>query len=414
MNKILNRTTLYKLFFWILVGVFSLGQLQRIELRGAFSGVNFYIHEILLVLFVIFIGISQTNSLVTFLKKIVKKISTKKFETYFLILCGFSFILNLILHFDLVTLLYLARFLLYITFVLVTSFLIFNKKIEREYLHFQIFSIGIFSLVLGFLQYIFIKDTRFLSVLGWDDHYARLIGSYFDPGFTGIILLLTMLLGLSHKLLKNTYIQVLIVASFSWGIILTFSRASYLSLLIVLNIVGSFKINKEIKSKYSKYLVLIPVFFITALVFLAPKPFGEGVDLLRTASIQARVTSISQQLGNTTNKTILIGDGLFFTQSYKSENNSQILPSHSRIPDNIFVTVFTGTGIFGLGLFIVVLLNQIRQLAKENIFLLASLVAILIHSQFNNSLLQPFVLFIFLNSFIVLQKNSKTKMLKSK
>ncbi len=42
----------------------------------------------------------------------------------------------------------------------------------------------------GLLQYLFLPDVSFLSALNWDNHYFRLVSTFFDPGFTGAILVL--------------------------------------------------------------------------------------------------------------------------------------------------------------------------------------------------------------------------------
>ena len=402
MKKIFNSYNYYKIYFWILVGTLSLGQLQRVELPGLLLGVNFYLHEVLLFIFIVLVSFFNFSDYTDFIRSKYLKIQQKNFpvEIFFIVLLLASFVFNLIFNFDLIAVLYFVRLCLYLSFTMIVLFSIEKKKIQVEYLHFQLFSIGIFSLLLGFLQYTFITDTRFLSVLGWDDHYARMIGTYFDPGFTGIILVLTLILGLSHTLLQNKRFQALATAIFSWGVVLTFSRASYVSLVVALICIGVYKYKKILSTQK---VVLVTSVLIITLVILAPKPMGEGVDLLRTASITARTSSITQQLSTTTNGSFFIGNGLFFTQN--SSQITTIIPSHSRIPDNLFVTVFLAGGIFALLSFIWIVLKYVRILSASNYYLLAVVLAVLFHSQFNNSVLQPFVLFVFLNSCVVLSRS---------
>ena len=380
------------IILWILVGLLSLGQLQRIELPK--YTISFYLHDIFIILFVfhtVFTNpIALYNNIHIFFKK-------EKIIQLFTGVTILSLILNFIINPDYIVLLYSFRLLTYILFGFSIALLIKNKIIDAEYLKFQIFSVGLFSLLLGFLQFIFIPDTRFLSVLGWDDHYARLISTYFDPGFTGIIFLFTLFVGLSSNYIKNKYIQLLLIFSFSWGIILTFSRASYLALLIGLLLIAVHKI------KLNTTLLKIGILGSLSIVFLiiiAPKPYGEGVNLLRTASIYARTNAIKEQLTTLSAQTIVIGNGLFSKKNSLSSitetQTNNLIPSHSRLPDNIFVTVLLSTGVFGLFLFILILNKWIQQLRSRNIFIAIGFICILIHSQFSNSLLQPFVLLLLL------------------
>src|SRR3989344_2158874 len=159
--------------------------------------------------------------------------------------------------------LYLVRFLAYS--------LLINLKIDKKYLLFFSSSIAVFGLV----QYLLVPDTRFLAALNWDDHYYRLLSTLLDPNFTGIILVLGLiLLYLSRPVSKR-----LLVLHFL-ALLLTYSRGSYLALLVAGVAIAAFK-------KKFKLILFIPLFLLS-LLFL-PRPGGEGVKLERTFSIQQRL-----------------------------------------------------------------------------------------------------------------------------
>ncbi len=392
-----------KILLWVLVGLLSLGQLQRIELQQLNSTVSLYFHDALIIFFIFHVLFTNfirfKNIIIDYLKK------EKKLQL-FIGLTIFSLVINILNTGDYISVLYLLRLFIYIIFGFSLLFLIKNNKYNAEYLKFQFFSVGLIGLFLGFLQFIFIKDTRFLSIFGWDDHYARLIGTYFDPGFTGIIFLLTLLIGLSSKYLQKSIVKIALSLFFIWGIILTFSRASYLALVMSLLIIVLLNIKiTEIPVKK----ILTGLAFIVVLVILAPKPYGEGVNLFRTSTITARTTAFTQQLTKLTPQTILIGNGPFSEKNslnYQQNKTNQIIPSHSRVPDNIFITVLLSTGVFGLLLFVTLLFDWAKKLRTKDTYLFAGFVSLLGHTQFSNSLLQPFVLLILLGGIVSVQHKS--------
>jgi hypothetical protein len=388
-----------KILLWTLVGLLALGQLQRVELPQ--YNLAFYYHDILISIWLL---ISLLQYPIKFKNYLTDFFNKNKNATIFSSIMLISLVLNTSISWDITAIFYTLRLATYISFAFSLSFLIKNKKIDPEYLKFQLFSIGVLGLFLGFIQYTFIKDTRFLSIFGWDDHYARLIGTYFDPGFTGIIFLLTLFIGLSSKYIQNKILQAVIIISFTWGIVLTFSRASYLSLVAGFLIIAlsGIKISKQSFQKIFTGTVL----FIF-LIILAPKPFGEGVDLFRTSTIYARYSAVTQQLKNIDSKTFFIGNGPYSQKnslSYLSETNNKLIPSHSRVPDNIFINVLLSSGIFGLLFFISFLFNSGKNLKSKNLFIYAGFISLLVHTQFNSSLIQPFILLIFLSGVASLEE----------
>src|SRR3990170_4029419 len=58
---------------------------------------------------------------------------------------------------------------------------------------------GLALTVFGLAQYLLVPDLTQLKWLGWDDHFYRLVGTLLDPGFTGVMIILTVFLGLEVK-----------------------------------------------------------------------------------------------------------------------------------------------------------------------------------------------------------------------
>ncbi len=410
---------------WIFIGLLSLGQFQRIELGPNTNSVNIYFHDIFIFSWLLYLAIKTKLS---FVKKFLKKEVLRKFikiykvEFIFILITFIGVIFNLGLNKDLISVLYIMRLVGYLVFAASLKMLTSgekNKDIDLykltndeqnqslSELRFKSFSAGLIILALGLLQITLISDTRFLAIFGWDDHYNRLISTIFDPGFTGIILIITYFYFLSLRksifhmksLVTGNLLELLLTLVFFWSIALTYSRASYLSLLVGL-ITFAF-INKK---NTLKYLIASAIFVL--MIFITPKPGGEGVNLARTSTIDARTSTIEYELKKTQPQTILIGNGLFSVQN--SLEKHPFIRSHSRIPDNFLVNIFLSTGVFGFILALILIIKWLIKTIKIDQELGIAILATLVHSQFNNSMLQSFVLLILLGGIASTKTKVKT------
>jgi len=247
---------------------------------------------------------------------------------------------------------YLFRLIIYPSLFFAISFVDKNRLIKPITI-----SIGIF-LFLSLVQYLSFPDMRFLKSLGFDDHYYRLIGSFYDPNFTGAILA-----GLSLYFIgKNKIIYSIPLITL---LSLTFSRASYLAFAVGLIIL--LLTRKKIK------LILL-VALLGVIVYLIPKPFGEGVNLFRTFSIYSRIESWQSGLNLFIDKPIL-GWG------YNTLRNAE--GGRFQV-DNSFIFLLATTGLVGFFAFMNLLIKIYRQAKDREMLLIPT--TILIHSLFNNSL----------------------------
>jgi len=218
-------------------------------------------------------------------------------------------------------------------------------------------SLGIF-LLLGILQYAIFPDMRYLKNLGFDDHYFRLIGSFYDPNFTGAVLAAIALYFVNKS-------KIFLSIPFVCLLGLTFSRASYL--VFVVGLVYILVTHKKIKLFF--LLILLGI-----IIYVIPKPFGEGVNLLRTFSIYSRLGSW-QQGGALFLDKPLLGWGY---NTLRGTDNSRFQI------DNSYLFLLATTGLFGIIAFINLFLHIIKNTTNESLKILAF--AILFHSLFNNSL----------------------------
>lgn len=225
--------------------------------------------------------------------------------------------------------------------------------------------------IFGILQYILLPDMRFLKLIGFDDHYYRLIGTLFDPNFTGAILGAA---ALSSFAFSNWIVGIILL----FVMAPTFSRGSYLSFstgIIFLFI------------KQRKVLNLLLLFLLAVVIVLIPKPFGEGVNLWRTFSIFSRIESWGDGISLAIEKPFL-GWGYNTLRSITGDR-FQI--------DNSYIYIAATTGLLGLTSFLYLLYKSIRsvKILPGLLFLLS----LLFHSLFNNSF---FYIWIFLSFWMVL------------
>jgi hypothetical protein len=398
--KHLLPSRLPELFLWFFAVVFSLGQLQRIQLG---AGLTTYFHEVLLIAWLIGWGLTHHQLLYQLytqllqltrpenITKLKRWCKNYRWEIVLFLWILLGMIKATLLSSDPIPWLYLARTTAYAVFIMTLTHS-FRQRLSNYSRIWLV--IGLVTLTLSLIQYLFVPDLRFLSVLGWDDHYYRLAGTLLDPAFTGMILVLALIyLLFSHWLAPHREFKLVVALIFVLGLALTFSRASYLAFLAVPTL-GWLLTNRRILNKKANPTWLWPtlVAALIILVWLAPKPAGEGVRLERTASITARLNTATQTLQGWKLDDLLLGRGLFTVKSAEIERDTPfIIPNHARQPDNLILFVLMGTGVPGLGLTVVLAIKWLKHLAFRKPGIFIALIATIIHSQFNHTLFQPFV-----------------------
>lgn len=308
-----------------------------------------------------------------------KNVETEEFTKpllCFLGICAFTLLLGSLRISSVDTLdgtLYLLRFSAY--FGLYFAGQIYFK--DRSLVNY-LFVVGLFIFLFGVVQYILFPDLRSLAIYGWDEHYYRLAGTFLDPGFTGILLSLWVLLCLNKTIDKNkTYFFFAILGALA--VMLTYSRASYLALIAGVLIIS-----------YLRRSVLLPAILILVFVFsvvFISKPQGEGGNLTRSSTIDARFL-------NYTNAQKIIIENPLFGIGFNLYRAYGIANGHaSRSVDSSLLFVTATTGVAGLATLLYLLLEIVKaSLRNHNFIFVASLGAVLIHSIFQNSFFYSFVL----------------------
>lgn len=262
--------------------------------------------------------------------------------------------------------------------------------LKKEIINFSLILIGLTFSISGTVQYLLYPDIRHLSISDWDPHYYRVVGTLLDPGYIGIILVL-FLVYLYQRPIRNLFYQYIFTVLTYIILALTYSRSSFLALLAV---AGSISYSK----RSWKPLLLTGAVLMMTLFILPRSPDGEGVKLERTSSITARIQNWKNSLSIiSTNPVIGVGYNAYrYAQKQAGFlGKDNWLRSHSGAgADSSILFITATTGIVGITLY-GLYLKQLYSLKGMK----HSLVALLVHSLFLNSLVYPFVLLWF--SFLI-------------
>jgi hypothetical protein len=356
--------------------LFAGGELGRINPN---QYLTIYLHDILIIAY-LFLNLAQLKKIIKNFKKITN------FNKKIFLLLFFNIFLATIYAiwqkaFILTSLLYLARTAVYFLFVFLLKKEFAQKKIIQIFLSASLIILG-----LGFCQYLFLPDLTSLYHLGFDDHFYRLTSTLLDPNFAGLLFVFNWLYYASQT--KQNKKTIFLAIFFLIGIALTYSRASYLSLTLASGYL--LLKNKKIKKLF---IFLAITFFLFSIPFLPKKSGGEGVNLQRTSSIQARIISAEKFINKNQGLTVFIGKGPFAPQY---QTNKDGLISHARFADNFLIFLYNSLGLFGGVLILILLIQESKkQIRRNNHFKISLLIALLTHSLFNNNITQAFISLLF-------------------
>jgi len=230
---------------------------------------------------------------------------------------------------------------------------------------------------LGVIQYILMPNLTSLKYLGWDDHFYRLVGTFLDPAFIGIILVLGIILSLWKRYLYVSGFMTLVLA-------FTYSRASWVALLLGLLVLASKKI-------YQKHTVVIAILLLLLIPFL-PNPGGEGVNLKRVNSVEQKLVNYKESL-SIIKVSPVFGVGLNNICDIKATMRLNSTHNSCSGLDNSFLFIVATTGVIG-GILFLDFANKIYITTdtKHKILFCSSLMAILFHSFFTLTLFYPWVM----------------------
>ena len=276
--------------------------------------------------------------------------------------------------------LYLVRFIVYTLLLITVGKSTKQADAITKTLRFG----GIGIAVVGLIQYFIYPNLRNLYYLGWDPHQFRIFSTLLDPNFTGIILVLAALLNIYFKSQGTSkwwsWIQITTVAA----LFLTYSRGALVTFICVLGL-------RSIMRRRVREMVLYVAFF-TITILVLPRPAGEGVNLLRTLSIESRLKD-SQEALSIWQKSPIFGVGfntLRFTRGLTEvSEGTTSLPHAGAGFHNSWLFLLVTTGVVGLIAYLwlwVSILKAFDWKEPKGQLVWLSVMAVFIHSFFDNSL----------------------------
>ena len=298
-------------------------------------------------------------------------------------------------------LLFLIRLIAYF-YTFVVSYIWVSKDIglRRNLLLNSLFGILVLTAIFGWLQYVYIPDVRWLFVWGWDDHLYRLVGTFLDPGFMSLFMAFGGIMAMDKYSKEKKKVYIFLFLFFLMTLAFTYSRAGFIALFAGLFYFFS-------KGKLRLFSFIFVLFIL--IVLLLPRPSSEGVKLERSFSISLRLNNYIDTI-QTFTKSPLFGVGYNNLCFEKKKTWSLTYPSHSCSgSDASLLTVLVTTGVPGL----IIYLNLLKEIyvntlkTKMGKAYVSLLVALLVHSIFNNSLFYSWVIifmFLFLGAILVKEK----------
>ncbi len=394
---------LTRILFYILIVSFIVGQLGRIEL-GAGLAIN--ISDIILAMTLVVWLIEEIlikRNYNIFVNELTKPLCLFISICLLSLLANFS---NIQLYEFILSSLYLVRWVAYVfVFFIVYSF---DQKTKLSIIKFLVLSQLLF-IVLGFIQYFFYPNLRNLFYMGWDDHLYRLFSTFLDPNFAAtqinlfIFFLIMIIKDDLFSLKKFKFILIILFGLSVAALLLTYSRSGYIMFILGVSISFWLLNNKRL------IVILFLIFFLG--VIIIPKNLGSaGIELWRTASINARTESANNAL-------IIIKDHPIFgvgfnTYRYAQRKygfivNRSEIPSHSDAgTDNSFLFVWATSGILGLIIYIYIWFVILRTNFASysittnksweknlSILIITSISSLFLNALFINSLFYPNIMF---------------------
>ena len=395
------------LFVYLLILLIPLGQFSRLPL-GLNGDVAVFLNDLLIPLFLLLafvylIGIKKRFLVPPFLGLLFFWVMLAFLGCIFSLAFGFLGSSQV-----LVGSLYLLRFTEYILLYAAIYNLakIYDSSFSKTTLSLMITSGFIFA-ILGLLQFKYFPDFSQFAGLGWDPHYYRVLSTFFDPNFAGLFLTLTLILIIATILLAPvSKLARLFLGMFlsviGLAIVLTFSRSTYLALATGLTVVSFFKSKK----------IILAGLILALLIFLFVPRVQERVtgalNIDETAKL--RLENYSKTLLIIEDHWLIgVGfDNFRYAQGYygflSDKRGVEGTGGHSGSgSDSSLLLVLATSGVFGFAVFLIflgcVFIKSIKLFYQSTgyqkvLFLtvLASLSAIIVHSQFVNSFFYPWIM----------------------
>ncbi len=367
-TKRLNWQNIFIFFFLI---IFPFGQIIRI---GILQPIDFVV------------GLAAIYT-------VVKKLDTPRVIKYlgpFVLFASFSWVFSIFIFHKidvLYGLLYLFRLGAYYFFGIYVWNFVRNSNENIKLLLDSLLAVSVVSALFGWIQFFTFPDIKNLFRFGWDMHLFRLVGTFLDPTYLGLIIVFGLLISVVRMVEAKNKKYIGIIMFLLVSLAFTYSRGSYLAFFAGLVVIAWYK-------KILKWVIFSILVFV-ALLFLLPTSRNHSIELFRTFSIVARIDNYKTTL-QIFSKSPVFGIGYNnMCIAYQKYIGAQGFSSHACSgSDSSLLLVLATTGITGFTVFGFSIGRVIKSLKRNTntIILGSGSVALLVHSLSSNSMFYPWVI----------------------
>ena len=381
-KKIIQRAglavSLDNIFIFLFLAIFPFGQIVRLSFN--FAGYNVPIHPIDII-----VGLGATYSLLFQRQK--PKIFL--YFRYFVVIVFFSYILSISVFGKdvLYGFFYLLRRIAYFLFLSYVWNFVRKSQGAKKILVDSLLAISVVSAVFGWMQFFLVPDIRPFFVYNWDMHLYRLVGTFLDPSFLGLIIVFGLIISLYRYISEHENKYILVSVFLLLSLAFTYSRASFVAFGAGVAVLAI------LHKKYRKIVI-----WILGLVFIAsllPTARNQTIRLDRTFSIFSRVANYSQTLTIFKKHPVF---GVGFNNLCVARNKYigiEDFSSHACSgSDSSILFILATTGVVGLMIFLGSVYWVFKQYGKsrEFRFITPIIAALFVHSFFSNSIFFPWVM----------------------
>jgi hypothetical protein len=321
-----------------------------------------------------------------------------RYLTNFLLITLFSFIFSIFIFKTPTVIygfLYFVRLVAYVYFfVYVYNFVhVWNfvniKPQNKKLLLDCLLGVSLISVVFGWIQFFAVPSIKPLFIFGWDMHTFRLVGTFLDPAFLGLIIVFGLLISLVRLIetKKKIYIPMIIFLLISLAF--TYSRASYLAFLAGAIALGILK-------KKIKYILYLGIALII-LIMVLPTSRNHSIEFFRSFSVIDRINNYKETL-QIIKKFPVFGigfDNLCLARNRYIGIESYLSHSCSG-SDSSLLFILATTGVAGFIIFHFMIYQVFKAIPprrwKWNTILISCAIALFIDSLFSNSLFYPWIM----------------------
>lgn len=307
----------------------------------------------------------------------------------FLFIASFSWLLSLLVFKSpevFYGLLYLVRLWIYFYFAVYVWHFSQKEHQNKQFLIQSLLLVTVVSGFFGWLQYFWFPNLGSFLEWGWDEHYLRLTGTFLDPTFLGIILVLGLIISLNRfietGLKKYEYLYIFIFLTIS--LLFTYSRASYLAFFAGLLYIA---FRKGLMSK-----IVYIIFAFAFIVLLLPTSQNNVLKFTRQFSVLQRIENYKETI-QIFKTSPVFGVGYNNICLAKSEKSGYFnYKSHACSgSDSSLLFVLATTGVLGIIVFLYPFLLLLNS-KNSTLLLESSFLSLFVHSMFSNSIFYSWVL----------------------